>query len=96
MEFEVGHSDTAGDERQQTTEGIAGAGANRPLNIGLHIGHHGAARVVSGEACGGKAEPLVLEQIRIVDRAFDADHPIVDLVIIADMAAEDYALRVAD
>ena len=94
MEGEAAERDAAGGVCQQAAEGVTRAGANRPLNAGLHGGLQ-RADIETILAGIGDGERRCLDQIRVVDRAFETDDPIVELPIISSMAAEDDAVRVA-
>ena len=71
-------------------KGVARAAANRALDVGLHRRSSIVPPVRS--ACGIEhGESRGPDEIRAVDRAFEADDPIVELLIISNVAVDDRA-----
>src|SRR5208283_4916031 len=84
---ETAEGNAAGGIDEGAIPGDTGAAANRPLNIGSRLSSY--SRAVREERRGG------VPQAGAIDRTFEANHKLVELVVIPDMAAADHTARIA-
>src|SRR5208337_499627 len=82
---ESAKGNTARGEDQGAVPSDADSATNRPLNVGTRV-HRQDCTVWEGQPAGvGQTGPI--------DRAFNTDHPLIDLIIVADIGAADHPAR---
>ncbi len=86
--FDAGESNAAGAVEQDGFPANADAGADRSLQVGLRCRRDSAGAAEAGE---GRHDGFA--EASAVNRTFNADHPLVELLIVPNVRAADHTLR---